>query len=416
MKKLNQNHTRAQGFLSLVGGVLMGLGATAATAAEPGVHSDWIRVGGVMDLEGHSRGLGLGMRTGLEAAFSGERVQGKRIEFVSLNDSYSPELTVRQTRKLLDQGIFAMVGNVGTPTAVRALPILDEYDVPAFGFFTGAGVLRAGKENVINYRASYIQETAAVIDNAIKAGVRPAEVCAFVQNDSYGMAGVEGIKRALRTQTGTANIIAKLDDILAQEGESPIRNGIGPVGVYERNTLSSREGYTSLKKWEDLNGSSCRLVVTVGAYPAVGRFAAYARSKGDNWLISAVSFTGTENLGETLSEFGVLDRVIVTQVVPPLDADLPILKEARRALGDQLNYVSLEGYIVGKLFLAILNRVEGEITRDKFVQEARNSQFELGGLMMDFTGDNQASDMVSVTYFRDKAFQPMDTGLWSQML
>ncbi|WP_416398785.1 ABC transporter substrate-binding protein [Allohahella sp. A8] len=413
---MNQHQRKIPFVVSMMGSLLIGLGATTVSATEPGINPDWIRVGGVMDLEGHSRGLGLGMRAGIEAAFSGERVQGKRIEFVTLNDSYSPELTVRQTRKLLDQGVFAMVGNVGTPTAQQALPILDEYNVPAFGFFTGAGLLRTGKEGVINYRASYIQETAAVIDSAIQAGLRPAEVCAYVQNDAYGMAGVEGIKRALRSQPGTGKIIEKLDDILAQSGDAPSRNGIGPVGVYERNTLSSSDGYQSLKKWETANESKCRLVVTVGAYPAIGRFAAYARGKGDNWLISAVSFTGTENLGETLDQFGVRDRVIVTQVVPPLDADLPILNDARKALGAQYNYVSLEGYIVGKLFLAIMNRVEGDITRAKFVQEARNSQFDLGGLLMDLTGDNQASDLVSVTYFQDKAFQPMDAGLWSRML
>lgn len=415
--QLNHNRKNTPFHLGLIGSLLIGLGGAAgAMAAEPGVHSDWIRVGGVMDLEGHSRGLGLGMRAGIEAALKGQRVQGKRIEFVAVNDSYSPELTVRQTRKLVDQGVFAMLGNVGTPTAKVALPILAEYQVPAVGFFTGAGLLRTGDESVINYRASYIQETAAVIDSAIEAGLKPTEVCAYVQNDAYGMAGVEGIKRALLGQPGAGDIIAKLETILAREGDSPQRNGIGPVGVYERNTLTSLDGYNSLKRWEQSANTTCRLVVTVGAYPAIGRFTAYARSKGDNWLISAVSFTGTDDLGQTLDQFGIQDRVIVTQVVPPLDADLPILHQARQALGDQYSYVSLEGFIVGKLFLAILERVEGDITRAGFTRAARGSRFDVGGLVMDFGGDNQGSDLVSVTYFRDKSFQTMPPSLWPRML
>ena len=63
----------------------------APAEAEPGVTPSTIRIGGVMDLEGVSRGLGLGMKTGIEAAVRGQRVRGRRIEFVTLNDSYPPE-------------------------------------------------------------------------------------------------------------------------------------------------------------------------------------------------------------------------------------------------------------------------------------------------------------------------------------
>ncbi len=387
-----------------------------AWAASPGVLKDKIIVGGVMDLEGRSSGLGLGMRDGIDAAFRGELVQGRRIELQSLNDSYSPSLTEKQTRKLVDEGIFAMVGNVGTPTAKVSLPILAERSVPAVGFFTGAGLLRPGIGDVINFRASYVQETERVISDGIDAGLLPSQICAFVQNDAYGMAGVEGIRQALLKRPKSGLIIEKLDQVLAQSGADPVRNMIGPVGVYQRNTLTSRAGYLSLKQWETSQNTQCRLVVTVGTYNAIGRFTAYSRKKGDNWLVSAVSFTGAENLRNVLSQYGIEDGVIVTQVVPGLDAQLPIVKQARKALGERLTLVSLEGYIVGKMFVSILREIPGEITRTAFLRAVKDREFSIGGLALDFRGDNQGSDLVKMTYLRNKQYQSIEGNQFSVLL
>ena len=388
-----------------------------ATAAQTsGIDDKSIYVGGVLDLEGQSRGLGQGMRTGIEAAFKNVKVRGKTLKYITVNDSYTPDLTVRGTEQLIDTGIFAMVGNVGTPTAKVALPILAKNDVPAVGFFTGAGLLRPGVGDVINYRASYIEEAAAVISQALDNGVDVDQICAYVQNDAYGMAGVEGIKIALKKKSKTRKIIERLDQTLAMEGDNPQRNNIGPVGVYQRNTLTSRDGYDSLKNWEQKNNVQCRLVVSVGTYNAVGRFVGYSRYKGEDWLVSAVSFTGADNIKNVLTQFGVQDRFIMTQVVPPLDQDLPIIQEAKAALGDEFGYVSLEGYIVGKMFVSILNNIQGPITRSNFVRAAKGSEFDIGGLSISFRRNNQGSTLVSTTYFNGSSYVDMDEALWQSLL
>lgn len=387
------------------------LGASSAHAEE-GVTESVIRVGGVMDLKGDSRGLGEGMRNGIEAAFKGVTVKGRKLQFTPLNDNYSPPKTVESTVKLLDEGVFIMLGNVGTPTAKVSLPILAERKVPAVGFFTGAGILRPGVGDIINFRASYVQETAAVIASALNSGLKPTEICAFVQNDAYGMAGVAGIKRALSGREGTEAIVPLLDEIMAMQGDTPPRNNVGPVGVYQRNTLYSRDGYESLKNWEVQSGTKCRLVVSVGTYTAIARFAAYSRNKGDSWFVSAVSFTGADNFKAALNSFDVKDRVIMTQVVPLLDSKLPIVTEARKALGDNFGYVSLEGYIVGKLFIAAMENIDGPVTRDGFLKAIRGRKFDIGGLKMDFTKDNQGSDMVALTYLNEDGYRPLQSSDW----
>ena len=411
----NRNGRRFSGAAKLVALMLFclvtTLGARSLHAAD-GVTETVIRVGGVMDLKGDSRGLGEGMRNGIEAAFQGVTVKGRRLEFAPMNDNYSPPKTVESTVKLLDEGVFIMLGNVGTPTAKVSLPILAEKNVPAVGFFTGAGLLRPGVGDIINFRASYVQETAAVISSALAAGLEATEICAFVQNDAYGMAGVAGIKRALSSRAETQEIIPLLDEIMAMGGDNPPRNNVGPVGVYKRNTLYSRDGYESLKVWEAATGTTCRLVVSVGTYAAIARFAAYSRNQGNDWFVSAVSFTGADNFKAALNHFDVQDRVIMTQVVPLLDSDLPIVAEARNALGNDFGYVSLEGYIVGKLFIAAVENIKGPITRGRFLKAIRGNKFDIGGLKMDFTGDNQGSDMVALTYLAADGYRPLQPSDW----
>lgn len=382
-------------------------------SAGPGITDDTIRIGSVLALEGQAKGLGRGMKTGMEAAFKDANVKGKRIELIALNDSYEPKKTIASTNELLRKNIFLVAGNVGTPTAKVSLPILAKNNIPAVGFFTGAGLLRPGKGNIFNYRASYVQETANVINKALKSGLQPENICAYVQNDAYGMAGIAGIKKALSNKSGTDKVITRLDKILTMKGDNPARNNLGPVGVYTRNTLYSRPGYESLKAWEKTQGLRCRLVVSVGAYSSIARFVAYSRYKGDEWLVSAVSFTGADNFKKELNEFGVESGVIMTQVVPDLSANLPILNEAKTILKDDYGYVTLEGYLVGKLVLKALESIEGNLTRENFIEAIRGNKILLNGLTLNFSDDNQGSDLVLLTYLDEEGYRSMKRSDWN---
>lgn len=412
MNNVKKHAARVRHFSTIVSlGLIVSLCSSTGAFAEIGVTGNKIVIGGVMDLEGRSRGLGQGMRDGIMAALKGQQVKGRRIEYVTLNDSYNPTKTVAATQELVERGIFAMLGNVGTPTAKVSLPVLADSGVPAVGFFTGAGLLRPGKGDIVNYRASYVQETAAVISAALESGLEVGEICAYVQNDAYGMAGIAGVKAALSAAGGSQELLGKLDEIMALGGDNPFRNNVGPVGVYKRNAFTSREGYNSLKAWEAQTGTNCRLVVTVGAYASIANFIGYAALKGEDWVYSAVSFTGAENLKNALSEFGVDDKIIVTQVVPPLTSNLQIVKDARKALGSKLNYVNLEGYVVGRFILEALKKIPGkEITRGALLATINGNKFNIGGLVLDYSNDNQGSDLVIETYLEDDRFNIVGNG------
>lgn len=397
----------------------LSIGISADIHAEDGVTATEITIGGVMDLEGRSSGLGLSMKAGIEAALANQTVAGRKVRFITENDSYTPDKAVAATEKLIAQKILLFAGNVGTPTAQVVLPLLEQQKIPALGFFTGAGLLRPGQGDIINFRASYVQETKAVIDAALQQGIKPNEVCAYVQNDAYGMAGVAGIRSALQKSSGVDTILTALDKIIAASGAEPERNNQGPVGVYTRNTFVARGGYDSLKAWEQQQGSACKLVVTVGTYEAIARFIAYAHSKNEPWVFSAVSFTSADDFRKTLNKFNIIDRVIMTQVVPLPDSDLPIVQEARTALGKDYGYVSQEGYIVGKLLLHGLRQLETDkkpLNRSNLLNTFKGQQFDLGGLTMNFSNDNQGSDLVVMTRHSTDKWLDMQDSTWRDWL
>jgi ABC-type branched-subunit amino acid transport system substrate-binding protein len=381
----------------------------AFAADANGISDKIIRLGTLLPLEGDRKDTGNALKAGLEAAFNSQTVQGRHIELAAINDFYDPTKTPDGAKKLIEQGVFMMIGNHGTPTVKAVLPLLAEKQMPLFGPYTGAGL--TGPGDVLNVRTSYLKEVKSVIDIALSAGLKPTEVCGYLQNDSYGMSGLQGIRTALADQPNTASLIAKLDEIMNQSGDHPSRNNIGPIGVYQRDTLSSQEGYQSLKNWEKANNTSCRLVVTVGVFNALAKFVAFARYKNEPWVFSFVSFTGVP-LNARFNELQMTGKLIQTAVTPPLDSSLPLVDEARKALGAGLNPASLEAYMVGKLFLAIAAAADTPLTREGFLKAARRQTYDIGGLKIDWTNNRPSGfDGVFLAFLKDdKAFVPAKPG------
>src|ERR1700751_1428213 len=143
---------------------LLGFGAISlmgvAAHAEPGVFYDRILFGQSAAFEGPAAALGLGMREGILAAFNEANtaggVNGRRLDLISYDDGYEPERAIANTNRLINEDqVFALIGEVGTPTSRAAQPIATAAHVPFIGPFTGAAFLRKPSlANVINVRPS----------------------------------------------------------------------------------------------------------------------------------------------------------------------------------------------------------------------------------------------------------------------
>ena len=365
---------------------------TAVGAAEPAVAADRIVFGQAAPLGGPASALGTGMRQGILAAFAEANkaggVKGRRLELVSKDDGYEPGRSAAATRELIEKdGVFALIGPVGTPTSAAAQPVAAEGDVPFIGPFTGAEFLRdAMLDNVVNLRASYFQETEVMVERLTKdLGI--TKIATFYQNDSFGHAGLSGVKLALSKRN------------LRHAAE----------GTYERNTTAVAEGLAAIAKEKP------EAVVMVGTYKPCAEFIRQAKQARLGATFVVISFVGSDALAAELGENG--PGVVVTQVVPfPRDPSVPVVKRYQEALkaaepSAAPGFVSLEGYLVGRLAAAALGRLEGVPTREDFLGAVLSgAPIDIDGFRLKYgAGDNQGSDQVFLTVIGpDGAFRAVD--------
>ncbi|KAA3609190.1 MAG: ligand-binding receptor [Planctomycetota bacterium] len=351
-------------------------------------------------LSGPAADLGRQMRAGLLAAFAERNVQGgwqgRELRLTALDDGYEPKLTVPNMRALVaDAELLAVVGNVGTPTAVAALPIARRAQIPFIGAFSGAGVLRKQPPEplVLNYRASYAEETAAMVEALLNfGGCRPEEIAFFTQRDAFGDAGFHGGLAALRAHG--------------------LSEGFWVAhGRYERNTEAVENGLADIL----LAPVTPKAVILVGTYAPCARFIRLARESGLQAHFLNVSFVGANSLSRALGSQG--NGVIVTQVVPHYRSQIPAVQAYRSAMKrhqpDQaLGFVSLEGYLVGRLLIAGLeNHSEAEITRKQLVVALESlGKFDLGlGIPLCLSAkDHQACHEIWPTVLSNGQVEPMD--------
>lgn len=169
-------------------------------------HLPIIKLGMSTALTGPASFLGINMRSGVLAAIQELNhqggISGARVELICLDDGYEPTRTAPNMRRLISrENALAIIGNVGTPTAVTAIPIANSSKIAFYGAFTGAGILRKNPPDryVINYRASYAEEVSEMIEALISiAGLKPRQIAFFTQRDTYGDAGYTGGIEALR--------------------------------------------------------------------------------------------------------------------------------------------------------------------------------------------------------------------------
>lgn len=366
------------------------LGVSAAGAfAEDGVFKDRIVFGQVAALDGPAQALGKGMREGILAAFDEANraggVHGRKLELKSVDDGYEPEKTIDAIKKILaEDKVFALVGPVGTPTSKAGQPIATDAKVPFIGPFTGAEFLRDPYNRyVVNVRSSYYQETESWIERLTK-DLGFSRIAILYQDDAFGLAGLEGVKRAM----------AKRNMSLVS------------MGSFKRNTTAVKSALLDIMKAEP------QAVVTVGPYKPIAEFIKLARQANMDTVFVAISFVGPDALAQELGDKG--DGVIVSQVVPfPWDTSIPVVAAYHAALAPtngKPGFVSLEGYLVGRLVVETLKRLSGEPTREAFLDViAKNGSFDLGGIKLSYgPGKNQGMDQVFFTILQaDGSFKPV---------
>lgn len=361
-------------------------------SSKHGVTDSEILLGQSCALSGPAQALGQGMRAGLLASFSeindAGGVGGRRIRLISRDDGYEPDRAIVNTRALIeDENVFLLIGEVGTPTSKAVVPIAENARVPFFGPFTGAEFLRNPyKEYVVNIRASYYQEMEKLTQYLVDRNNLKRIAC-FYQNDGYGQAGLSGIEIALKKRS----------------------MALVATGTYERNTVAVKGGLLKIRR------ARPEAVVMVGAYKPCAEFIKMAKKVGmKETVFCNISFVGTEALRNELGEAG--EGCIISQVVSyPWDKSIPLVKKYHEAMKkyqpqQKTGFVSLEGYMVGRLFCMVTESTNGILTRNNFLKAiSETKKFDLGGMKLIYgPKDHQGMDRVFLTIISNGQIKPLE--------
>merc|ERR1719247_2059860 len=249
------------------------------------------------------------------------------IQLHSLDDGYETENATNNMMQFIqDENVFGVIGSVGTKTATVLYPIALEWKVPFVGALSGAKFLRwPFKEQVINVRPSYIDETAMMIKKYTE-DLGFTKISVFIQNDDYGEAGMEGV------DTGLAAL-----------------------------------------------GDETEAIVAIGYYTPVANFIKLAKGRWPEVHVAMVSRIGPYQVADLLDTAENRKNIWFAQVVPsPYDEELQLSAEYHNAIkayvhynnpGEEdecdlcsasynYNYKSIEGYMVGRLAVEVLRNMD----------------------------------------------------------
>ena len=352
--------------------------------ATGGVYAHSITFKQIAALDGPAKFLGQQMGIGLKAAFYGVEVLGKKIDLIQADDAYEEKNAQEEMEKAVeDNDALAIVGSVGTPTAKAMYPIAENKKFPFIGAFSGSDILRGKHKYVFNLRASYIEEAEKLVNMAVAANKKKIGI--LMQRDAFGEAVLKGVCFGLSKHDLT----------------------IAGYGTFPRNTVDVEPGLDELLKLKP------EVIVMVGPYKPVAEAIKKIRTLEKytaikDATIMTVSFVGTDAL---VNEIGSLGKgVVITQVVPnPSDPKMAIVREYQEAVekvfnleenktvcgSKKFNWVSMEGYLVGRMVIEALKKVDPKhLNRESLMEALRKLDLDLGGFSINLESEKQGIQVI----------------------
>ncbi len=392
-----------------------------------------LRIGMSAPISGPSQALGTDMRLGVSLAFDAQNaaggIRGRKLELDFRDDEYQPDLAEQSARALVDvqpssdpprcpttnepvvagqqpvsttalhrgpHAVLAFLGNVGTPTMVRAAPVSLETGTVFFGAFTGANaILRdtsagACSKYIFNVRASYANEARATLEYFLRMKVPDdRHLVSFDQSDSFGQAGYDGLVNAYKTVRGgfspgadpttpIARFRYQRDDTssvpaAAQAAQTYLStllasdNAPHTVGILMTDTYGPATAFiTALRDWQYANDAD---QATLGKATRLTLYFSNVSFVGPNTL--AARLKGAGSVSTPSGSRPYTDGVVVSQVVPNYQSDQSDVVQDYRKLIAAANatpsFTSLEGYVAARVFIAGLLAHDGPFTPDGLV-------------------------------------------------
>lgn len=378
MRSTLRGATRASALLLIAALAVTGCGRNAANRNQSGSSGDTtgvtastVKVGGTFPLTGVAAPGYSEIPAGIKAYFdyvdAAGGVNGRKIQWTVKDDGYNPTTTSQVTNQLvLQDQVFAMLGDLGTPTHEAVVGFLNQSKVP--DLFVSSGSMEWGDDPgkypwTFGWQTDYESE-GKIIGQWIAKNLPHAKVGLFIQNDDFGTSGEKGVRQYIDKQ------------IVTVQKYTPGGTDVGPQ-------------LAALKA----SGADVVVGFVVPSYTALSQLAALKLNYKPQWIYSNVGSDPTL-VGSLLSSFSkgqvtngasMLDGVMSTQYLPgvddPSNAWIQLFTKVWKAYGDgkPLSNYEVYGMSEAYTFVEALQLAGKNLTREGLVKGLEKGGASLQG-------------------------------------
>jgi branched-chain amino acid transport system substrate-binding protein len=374
--------------------VVMALAGTPSAAQKkygPGVTDSEIKIGNIMPYSGPASAYGeIGKA---EAAYvrkvnDAGGVNGRKINFISFDDAYSPPKTVEQARKLVESDeVLLIFQSLGTAQNTAIERYMNSKKVPQLFVATGATKWNDPQHFpwTMGWQPSYQSEAHIYAQYLIKAHPQ-GKVGVLYQNDDYGKDYLKGLKDRLK---GKMQIVAEAPyETTDATVDSQIINLKASGADIVFNVATPKFAAQAIKKIAELGWKPVHLLNNIS-----------------NSVGSVLKPAGFDNAK------GVLSTAYLKDPTDPTWKDDPAYKEWLAFMdkyypdGDKTSTFTVYGYLVAQTLVAVLKQSGDNLTRDNVMKQAANlKNLELGMLLPGMTINTGPNDFAPIKQMQMEQF------------
>jgi branched-chain amino acid transport system substrate-binding protein len=391
--------------VAILGVSLAASGVVAQNTYDPGASDVEIRVGNIMPYSGPASAYGIIGQT--EAAYfkminAEGGINGRKINFISYDDGYSPPKTVEQARKLVeDDQVLLIFNSLGTPTNTAIERYMNAKKVPQLFVATGATKWNDPKRFpwTMGWQPSY-QSEGRIYAQYLIANHPHGKIGILYQDDDYGKDYVKGLKDGL---AGRIPVVAEQSyETTDPTIDSQIVNLQASGADIFYDITTPKFAAQAIKKVAEIGWKPLHLLNNVSA--SIG---------------SVIKPAGFEN------SKGILSTEFFKDPTDPTWKDDAAFKKWQTFMdryfpdGDRTNAFTVYGYLVSETFVDVLKRCGHDLTRANVMAQAANlNNLQLGMLLPGISINTSRTDyapikqmqMVRFTGDRWQLFGPIING------
>ena len=391
--------------LSAVGLVLAGGLAWAAGQYGPGVTDTEIKLGSTMPYSGPASSYGtIGKSDAAYFAMINDQggINGRKVNFVSLDDAYSPPKTVEDIRQLVEQDhVLATFNTLGTPPNSAIHDYMNEKKVPQVFVATGADKWNDPKQFpwTIGFQPSYRVE-ARIYARYILQHEPNAKIAVLYQNDDYGKDYLTGLRQGLGDKADKMIVATK---------------------TYETTDATVNSQIVALQ------ASGANVMFTV----AIPKFAAQAIRKiyDIGWKpthilnnVSASIKTAIQPAGPEKA-IGIISSAYLKDPTDPQWQDTPEYKDwlawmkKYNSSASTADVNNVYGYTVTQAMVAVLKQCGNDLTRENLMKQAASiHDLKLPMLLPGITVSTSANDFAPIKQLQLEKFDGKTWQLFGEVI